>query len=63
MGVMTVSIILCDIEFRFADKAGDRQDAAAQTLADHQDIGYDTVMLAREHFAGLAEAGGYFIED
>ena len=40
-----------------ADDRRDRQDAAAERLAEHVDVGLHILVLAREEPAGAAEAG------
>ncbi len=42
---------------RFADDRGDRDDAAAERLAEQVHVGHDALVVARERLAGAAEAG------
>ena len=63
MGVVADGEIARHVEVRPGDHCGDRQDAAAQRLAHDQHVGHHAIMLGGEHTAGLAEAGGDFIED
>ena len=52
-----------DVEVAARDHGRDRQDAAAEGLAEHDDVGRHLVVLAGEHAAGLAEASRNLVED
>ena len=51
-----------DVELRPRQHGRDRQDAAAQRLAEHENVGRHAVVLAGEHRAGLAEPGRDLVE-
>ena len=52
-----------DIELRPAKRRGHRQDAAAERLAEDEDVGDNTVMLAGEEAPCLAQPCRDLVED
>ena len=63
MGVVAERAIASDVEIAAGDQRGERKDAAAEPLAQHDHIGNDVVMLEGEHAARAAEADGHFVEN
>ena len=55
--------VAADVEARMRQHRRDRQDAAAERLAQHEDVGRHAIVLAGEHASGLAEAGRDLVED
>ena len=63
MGVMADRVAAGDVEIAAGDHRGDRQDAAAQRLAEHDHVRLHPVMLMGEEAPGLAEPGRDLVED
>ena len=63
VGVVAIGIGAGHIEVVARDTGRNRQHATAERLAQHHDVGRRAVVLGGKEAAGLAQAGGDFVED
>ena len=63
VGVVTECSVRSHIEFLACDHSGQWQDAAAQALAQHEDIRLQIVVLAGEHTPGASQRVGNLVEN
>ena len=63
MGVVTERPIGDEVKIGAGNDAGQRHDATAKALPDHQDIGDDLELLAHEHGPGPTQTARDLVEN